>query len=162
VARDSSFGALALDRSINDSVSAEVDDLPPGQYFWRVAARNSRDESGRWSEAQSYVQRPAMGIPNVPQVTGKRLDLSWEALPGRTYRAQIARDAEFKHIVLDRRLDEPRWLIPKLFPGGYYLRVQGIETDGSAGPFGPARRFESPVPLWVKIVAPLAVVLIVL
>ena len=162
VARDSSFAVLALDRSVNDSVSAEVDDLPPGRYFWRVAARNSRDESGRWSEVQFYVQRPAMGIPNVPEVTGKRMDLSWEALPGETYRAQIARDAEFKHIVLDRRLDEPRLLIPKLFPGGYYLRVQGIETDGSAGPFGPARRFESPVPLWVKIVAPLAVVLIVL
>jgi hypothetical protein len=162
VAHDSSFTELALDRSVVDAASAEVDDLPAGQYFWRVASRNARDESGRWSEVQSYIQRPAMGIPSVPRVTGKRLDIGWEALPGQTYRAQIARDADFEHIVLDQRLDEPRWLIPKLFPGNYYLRVQGIETDGSAGPFGPARRFESPVPLWVKIVAPLAVVLIVL
>ncbi len=159
VAQDSAFTAPVLDRRAVDATAAEVDDLPSGQYYWRVATLNARDEAGRWSEVQSYIQRPAMSMPDVPRLSGKRLQLSWQALPGQSYRAQIARDADFNHMVFDRRLEEPRWVMPKPFPGTYYLRVQGIDADGSAGPFGPVRRFQSPVPLWVKIGTPLAIAL---
>ncbi len=159
VSPDSAFAAPLLTRSALDAASAEVDGLPPGRYFWRVAALSTHDEAGRWSEVQSYVQRPAMPTPDVPTLTDRQLNLSWQAVAGVSYRLQVSRDADFRRTVLDRRLDEPHWSMHKLFPGIYYLRVQGIDPDGSAGPFGPARRFESPIPLWVKIATPAALAL---
>lgn len=162
VARDPAFTAPVLDRSALSANAADIDELPPGQYFWRIASLNAHDEAGPWSDVHSYVQRAATTQPDVPQLTGKHLTISWQAVPGQSYRAQIARDADFKHPVFDRRLDEPRYTLRKLFPGTYYLRVQGIDPDGGAGPFGPSRRFQSPIPLWVKIATPAALALTLL
>jgi len=159
VARGPDFSAPVIERSGLDATSAEADDMPPGQYFWRVASINARDEAGQWSEVQTYVQRAAMPMPDVPRQAAKRLQLSWQAIPGQSYRLQVAHDADFERIVLDRRVDAAEWSMPKPFPGTYFVRVQVIDADGDAGPFGPARRFEIPVPLWVKIVSPLVLFL---
>lgn len=159
VANDTAFTAPVLDRSALDTAAAEVDGMPPGRYFWRVATLNARGEAGGWSEVRTYVQRPAMPMPDVPRLAGNQFDLRWQAMPGQSYRAQVSRDPDFRRIVLDRTLDEPHCSVPKPFPGTYYLRVQSIDSDGSAGPFGPARRFDSPVPLWAKIATPLAIAL---
>jgi hypothetical protein len=43
------------------------------------------------------------------------------------------------------------------FPGSYAVRVQRVDADGTAGPFGPARRFTVPVPLWLKVAVPVAI-----
>jgi hypothetical protein len=159
IARDPAFSLPLIERPLLDATSAEVDDAAPGQYFWRVAAVNERGEAGRWSDVQSYMQRPAIPTPDEPRLTGKELHLSWQAAPGQAYRLQIAHDADFKRIVLDHRLDGSALSIHKLFPGVYFARLQGIYPNGSESPFGPVRRFESPVPLWVKITTPLVIAL---
>lgn len=158
VAADAAFTSPLLDRAL-DAAMADVDDQAPGRYYWRVATLNAHNEAGSWSAVQSYVQRAAMSIPDVPRLTGKQFDFTWAELPGESYRAQVARDPDFKHMVTEMRLEQPRWSVPKPFPGIYYLRVQAIDSDGSAGPFGEARRFVSPIPTWVKIATPVAIAL---
>lgn len=162
VAHDAAFAAPVVDRPSLDTAAAEVEDLPPGQYFWRVAALNARNEAGPWSVVQTYTQRQAMTMPDAPRLLGKMLDFSWQAIPGQGYRAQVARDVDFQHVVLDHRLDQSHWSVPPPFPGTYYLRVQAVDADGSLGEFGPPRRFQSPIPLWVKIATPVALVLTLL
>lgn len=100
-----------------------------------------------------------MPLPDAPQLTAHQLRFGWQAVPDQRYRMQIARDEDFGDIVLDRQGDEPQWSMRKLPPGTYFIRIQGIDPDGSSGPFGPARRFDVPIPLWLKIAGPLAFVL---
>lgn len=157
VAGDADFGSPVVVREQLDAPDADVDELPPGRYCWRVAAVNARGESGPWSAVQSYTQRPLMPVPDAPLVGVKTVSFRWAQIPGESYRAQIARSANFAHPVLDQRIDVADWSVPKLFPGTYYMRVQSIDADGSAAPFSAPRRFVVPVPLWVKIAAPLAI-----
>jgi len=48
-------------------------------------------------------------------LTGKQFDFTWAELPGESYRAQVARDPDFKHMVTEMRLEQPRWSVPKPF-----------------------------------------------
>ena len=76
------------------------------------------------------------------------------------YHLQIAREPGFKAPLLDQTLDQPNSSLRRLHPGTYYSRVQTIAADGSKAPFGAAREFQVPLPLWLKIVLPLLPLLV--
>ena len=155
VSNDPSFESMVIDRRL-ETAALDLDVLPPGGYFWRVASVSASGESGSWSVPSSFAQRTAPAMPDAPRVHGKQAQFSWRPFAERGYRVQIDADANFANPVVDVRTDDPLLSLPRLFPGVYYVRVQGTDADGSVSAFGPARRFLMPVPLWVKIVAPIA------
>ncbi len=155
IARDANFTNLFLERDAGEATHAEVEQVPPGHYFWRVAGVNDKGEAGEWSPAQEYIQRQVAPTPSAPTFVGREMQLHWEPQAGVRYRIQVARDPEFKAPLLERTLDTPGLSMRRPRMGVYYARVQTIAEDGSTGPFGESRKFEVPVPLWLKITLPL-------
>jgi hypothetical protein len=156
LARDPAFADLAAERSDLSTPEVAVEDLPPGRYYWHVAAVNSLGESGAFGEVQSFTQRATAPQPAPPTLAAHELHFEWAPQPDLTYRIQIARDARFERVIAAQALVAPRLSLKAPFPGTYYARVQTVDPDGTAGPFGPVRQFEVPIPLWVRILVPLA------
>ncbi len=69
---------------------------------------------------------------------------------------QIAREREFREPLIDQTLDAAELSLPRPRTGIYYARIQVIGADGTATPFGEARRFEVPLRRWLRILIPLA------
>ena len=159
VAPDPAFANVAIARDDLAGNGIACCDLPAGRYFWRVAGVDDHGDSGPWSAVRSYLRRADAPQPEAPGFDGKTLRLAWPAVASTHYRIEVAHDAAFARIVLAQQVDETSLTVPKPFPGTYYARVQLLDADGVAGPCGAVRRFEVPVPLWVKIVAPVAVLL---
>ena len=155
IARDPEFTQMFLERDIGEDTHVDVAHVPPGKYFWRVAAVDGRGESGDWSPAQQYTQRQSSPTPDPPAFAGHEMQLHWDAQDGMRYHLQIARNPRFSAPLLDQTLDQPGLSARRLHPGAYYARVQTIAADGSKAPFGAPREFEVPLPLWLKIVLPL-------
>jgi hypothetical protein len=155
IARDPQFAQMFLEREVGAEARFDVADVPPGKYFWRVAAVDSRDESGDWSAAQEYTQRQSSPTPYPPAFSGHEMQLHWDPQDGMRYHVQIARNPQFTAALLDQTLDQPGLSMRRLHLGTYYSRVQTVAEDGSKAPFGAPRQFEVPMPLWMKIVLPL-------
>jgi hypothetical protein len=141
-------------RPVHDSVGAEPIrsiELPPlagpsADWWWRVAAiagTGADAKQGPFSTPRAFEQRRVGGAP-AGVVDDSRLDLSWPPLPGHRYRLQLAADAAFTALLLERELAEPRTSITDLQPGTYFTRTQSIDAQGVTSPFGPPQRFEIP------------------
>ncbi len=159
IATDAQFTQMFLERDLEGTSRIDVEHVPPGRYFWRVCATDTRGESGDWSAVQDFVQRQASPTPSPPTFANHEMQFHWDPQNGMHYRVQIARDPNFTAPLLDQTLDTPRLSTHRLRLGGYYARVQTIAADGSTAPFGTAVKFEAPVPLWLKLLLPAAAVL---
>jgi len=119
--------------------------LAPGNYFWRIASIARGDDQGPFSDTLGFIQRKIPESPalEAPSVGEKELSFRWKARePGQTFQYQMAADAEFKTVLIDKAITEPVVVLAKPEPGVYYLRVKTIDADGFAGPFGAAQQFE--------------------
>ncbi len=155
IARDPQFTQMFLERDVGAEARFDVAHVPPGKYFWRVAAVDARGESGDWSPAQEYTQRQSSPTPYPPAFTGHEMQLHWDPQDGMRYHVQISRNPQFTTALLDQTLDQPNLSMRRLHLGTYYSRVQTVAEDGSTAPFGAPREFVVPMPLWLKIVLPL-------
>lgn len=155
IARDPDFTDLLVDRVAGEAADAGVDSVPPGKYLWRVSGSDERGESGEWSPAQGYTQHPRSPVPRPPAFAARDMQLQWQGEEGVRYRIQIARDPQFRELLLDRTVDTPELSIPRPHAGKYYARVQTITDDGTIAPYGETRALEVPVPRWLKILLPL-------
>ena len=155
IARDPQFTQMFLEREVGTDAHFDVAHVPPGKYFWRVAAVDGRGESGDWSAAQEYTQRQSSPTPYPPAFSGHEMQLHWDPQDGMRYHVQIARNPQFTAALLDQTLDQPSLSMRRPHLGTYYSRVQTVAEDGSKAPFGAPREFEVPMPLWMKIVLPL-------
>ena len=60
------------------------------------------------------------------------------------YHFQMARDKEFRHILIDEKCDKPEITFPEpAASGAYYIRLRTIGPDGQTGEFSPAQRYET-------------------
>ena len=159
IARDANFTDLFLTRDSGEATHLEIDDVPPGHYFWRIAGVDAKGEAGDWSPAQNFIQRQPAPTPSLPTFSRREMRFHWDSREGVRYRIQLARDPGFRRLVSERTIDTPGVATRRPRPGLYYARIQTIAADGSAGPFGETRRFEVRIPLWVEIVLPLVLIL---
>ncbi len=75
---------------------------------------------------------------------------------------QISRQANFDKLLLDQEVDTPQISIKKPRPGKWYVRVQDIDDDGYAAPFGPYQQVRLPCRICYGAAAGAAVLLLVL
>jgi hypothetical protein len=70
--------------------------------------------------------------------------LTWKnAGAGFMYQFQMARDKEFRQILIDEKCNKPEITFPEpAASGAYYIRLRPIGPDGQAGAFSPAQRYE--------------------
>lgn len=167
IAAGADFAAALLDLADLDDTSLRPElAMEPGVYHWRVAMRTGDGGQGPFSDPQRFELKPAPASPELeePAVAEDTMTFRWRAgLPGQRYRFQLAQRADFEAPLVDRHTAEPSVTIPRPEAGAWYLRIQTIDDDGYAGPFGPAQRISVPVQTyWGIIGAALVMLLLVL
>lgn len=122
-----------------------------------ATVRGARGESslaaGRVADARDGVLAEPAALVAPPQAlepgTDARLHfvpelairLRWKEVPGATaYRLQVARDAAFQDLEIDRVLGATEVVYRPVAAGVHAWRVAARDAAGRAGAFGPARR----------------------
>jgi len=144
VAEDADF------RRVRGEATAErpllrVLDLPDGGYFLRARVVNAQGLEGLDAvKAFKLKARPEPPIPAGPAHKAKVRDtaamLSWSAHPDASvYRVQVAQDASFAQLVLDRADVQGTQLRVELAPGDYHWRLATTAAKQDMGPWGDAQ-----------------------
>ena len=143
LARDPAFADLLVDRSdiAGDGITVP-DALPPGEYFWRVAAIDPGEGLGPFSQLQRLRRMPdAPAI--VLEIKDGKPAIRWRPSgPDERFQLQVARGGSFAAAVVDMTSAEPDLALPKLDSGAYQLRARTIAGDGYIGDWGPTQQFE--------------------
>jgi hypothetical protein len=101
---------------------------------------------GAWSDGVGFTLIPLPPAPAVdaPAVEGKTTRLAWRNLgEGITYHLQMAADAGFDRIMVDRKVSEPTVAVdtPEE-PSVYHVRISAVDPKGNEGDFSPPQTFE--------------------
>jgi hypothetical protein len=146
VAADETFKDLREER---DGVTKErytTGELDYGAYIFRVRSVAADGFEGEWSNPVHFTLSPPPPTPSPepPAVNEAELRIRMNDLgEGITYRVQVARDIEFREILIDRVQDRPDFMIAKpAAPGTYYVRSSSIDKTGEESAFSPAQSFE--------------------
>lgn len=122
--------------------------LPPGPYFWRLASERSTTDQGPFGAVQRFELRAVPAPLQAPQVSEHHLRLSWPGLPGQSFQLQVARDANFTNLVLERQLAAPALELELpgegILVGHLFVRVRARDADGFVGPYTGAQSFDIP------------------
>jgi hypothetical protein len=145
---DASFSQLLGDNNNvrGDHVRAPQT-LPYGHYVWRIASRDKDGKLGPYTSAMPFdlVPEPPAPAPGEPKHEHGDFVLSWPGgAPGQRYHIQLARKPDFSDVQVDQTLDVPELSLRKLPHGKWYARVQTVDTDGYAGPWGAIQRTRVP------------------
>jgi len=155
VATDAAFTRLLQDEQ-TAAPTWLLTSLPDGDYQLRVRAADAQGLEGREAQAPIAIRArpepPLLLSPTSGASVAGAAELAWTELSGAPlYQLQVARDAGFADLVLDRsgvkgnRLPmDSAWV-----PGTYYWRVatlrpEGVKTpfaEGPRGPFGDGSSF---------------------
>jgi len=146
VANDAAFKDIVLQREGLTGNRETITLEGAGTYFWRLASTRADGDRGPFGDPQRFELRP---LPEPPQggvaADGKSLAIAWSGRPEDTQHVELARDPQFKTIVLQADLNEPKWLLPTPSPGGtYYFRYRSVEADGFVGPYSATLVIEVP------------------
>ncbi len=148
LASDAQFTELLEDQpSLTKSNVRPSHSLPYGHYFWRIAANGHDGMRGSFSRAMPFelahdLPPPA---PGQPVRSKNAIDFSWQ--PGtaeQRYHVQMDRDPAFTHPLVDQTVDKPTMQIRKPASGTWFVRVQAIDSDGYAQPWGPTQKMHLP------------------
>ncbi len=154
------FSAPLVDRADLAGAEQAVPLAPGVHYYWRMAAIGNGDDQGPFGDAQAFDQRP---VPEAPTMKpdfddANGLVFRWGALAsGQRVRYQVASDAAFEQIQIDKTTPDAQGLLPRPAAGRYYVRVGTIDEDGFEGPFGATQQIDVPASPWWFLV-PLAFV----
>ncbi len=133
--------ARTLERVVTPA--AEVDDLPAGIWYWRVATVRTVDgapDPGPWSDALRLDLRPLPPLPDRATVAATDVTLGWRGLAGQQFDFQLAATADFAQPLVTQRLAAPQIRFARPPAGRYFLRYRAIDGDGFVGPYIAAQQ----------------------
>ena len=74
---------------------------------------------------------------------------SWKSAGENTrYHFQIASDADFKNIEVDKHVETSEIRLPRLAPNNYWIHIRAIDETDYASPFGAAHKINVPGSFW--------------
>jgi hypothetical protein len=147
IARDAAFSDIVLTREDLKATAFDTAEISePGTYHWRLTSVAADGEHGPAGDARAWELKP------VPEAVDAALDASGEDLvaswrpgeAGQSYQVQVAADAAFTDLELDRVIAEPRIDLGPVSGQVRFLRVRAIEPDGYLGPWGAVQRIDPP------------------
>lgn len=125
--------------------------LPYGHYYWRIASRDANGKVGPYTDPMPFDLVPQPPAPQVgkPKASHQQVSFSWPAGgAGQRYHIQMDRKPDFTQPQVDQTIDQPALHIKKPGSGTWYVRVQTIDTDGYAGPWGAVQKIHLGGGLW--------------
>lgn len=147
LATDPGFKTIVRDIGNLSSMSGTLEGLAPGVYHWQLASVRADGDQGPWGDARSLELRPPPPpppTPKPPQVSDSGVSFDWDGRPGQTFEFQVARDAAFAVLVLERKLDQPGIKLELPGTGRFHVRLRAIDPDGFVGPYSTAQHFDVP------------------
>ena len=99
------------------------------------AGFGTRAEAGKPPEPPRLLL-PAPALDHAPsKLLESSARFAWAAMTGaRAWRAQVARDTEFRDVVLDDQVQQPALHLPDTLPDGHYvLRLRSVDETGLEG-----------------------------
>jgi hypothetical protein len=144
LASDAQFTQLLGSESAIDGDNVRAPHaLPYGRYYWRIASRDRSGKVGPYTDPMPFDLVPQPPAPEVgkPASSRRQVSIGWQAgAPGQRYHVQLDRHPDFAHPAIDQTLQQPVLDMRKPGSGVWYVRVQTIDTDGYAGPWGAAQK----------------------
>ncbi|HQQ70648.1 MAG TPA: FecR domain-containing protein [Alicycliphilus sp.] len=148
VAADAGFTTPALDETRSQQCGARVQQLAPGNYFWRAASLRDLpgggDDQGPYAPAQAFTVADNPRAPDAASLQvggeGAALQLRWSGESGQSYRLQVASGEDFAAPLIDERLHTPAWTDTGLAPGAYFVRIQTRDPSGLESDFSTPRQ----------------------
>lgn len=147
LAREPGFEQPLIDTEVKGQRFRPEQPLAAGDYYWRVASRDRDGRIGRFGNALPLQISDAPLDPGLepPQAAQGRLTLRWQkGEPGQRYRVQVSRKSDFAKPLLEQEVDVPQIELDRPGGGKWYVRVQTVEDDGYAAPYGPAQEIRLP------------------
>jgi len=149
VAADAAFDRVLRDDRVPPGTDVRIADLPDGTWFLRARRQDAQGLEGYDAQRSFTLKaRPEPPPVNQPAPRAKKtvgsIDFTWAASAQTlNYRLQVARDAAFGTLLIDRsglsdnalKLDLPE-------PGTYHWRIASIAAGNDQGPYGDAQSFE--------------------
>lgn len=144
LATDPSFASPLRELEGLHELGTTIEGLAPGTYHWRVRSVRPDGDLGPWGDPNTFELRPDPPKPPTPAVGDQSVRFAWQGLPLQVFDVQVARDAEFRSLLMERRWTETSIEIPRPPSGRYWVRLRAIDPDGFVGPFGGAQYFDVP------------------
>ncbi len=144
IASDADFTDL-LEQKVLSGTDIEVDLKEAGDYFYRLSSVTAAGRQGPPGKAVEIkiLPVPAVPEPKAPAVEGDQLRLAWQQVDGvASYHVQLARDADFRDLIVDEKTADPWMQVQRPPSGYYYFRLQSVDTEGYVGSFSTPQRFE--------------------
>jgi len=137
--------ALLLDGLFDTATARWSEDLPDGRYVLKVRSVDGNGLEGRDASVpftlKAQPEPPFLSRPRAAEKTAdERVLFAWtrQAAAAR-YRLQVADDAEFAALRIDRAdLDSTEFAL-ELPTGTHHWRLASIRGDGDTGPFSDAQ-----------------------
>lgn len=145
---DPAFSQPLASATVTESTFTGPDSLTPGGYLWRVASVKADGDQGPFSDSARFTLKPAPELPPPPSQENGQLSFAWSGQDGQQFDFQLARDAAFQEIVLERRLAQATIQFAAPASGRYYMRVREIDGDGFVGAWSSAQSFVVPARPW--------------
>lgn len=125
------------------------DDLPDGRYKMVVSAIDKNGVTGQPASYEFILNaRPFAATLNAPlqdeKILLKNLEFNWKSVDdeAKTYYLQVARDNNFRDIIIDAdNLTESTYKPENLLSGIYFWRIASIDDNGKRGPFSEYKDF---------------------
>lgn len=134
VGQDAGFSRLVAQADV-DLAQWQAPRLPPGAYHWRVAGVEHLPDGQ--TRTGPFTPSRRLNVPwGPPVLEGARLDdrlrLNWtEGEPGACVQLQIARDDDFRDVLLDEPVHGTATSLPRPpRPGRYLARIRALTADG--------------------------------
>jgi hypothetical protein len=146
VASDREFNVIMEEKNDHRGEFFKTGTLDYNQYYLRISSIADDGYEAGWSEIIPFRLIPPPPSPQLdkPSVSEKDIMLKWRNLgEGINYHFQIAKDMEFKEILLDKKIEKSEITFEKPEDTGvYHVRISSIDMKGREGDFSPSQSFE--------------------
>ena len=125
------------------------DEMPAGNYWWRVGLTTAAEGRGPYSDIQRFRRPPPGPAAEPPEVDGDVLQLRWRATDGaERYEVQFAHSADFaapEHVL---ETTAPELAMPRPEGGTWHVRIRSQVAGSPPGPWSKPQQIEVPQSHW--------------
>jgi len=151
LARDEGFLDVLASASVIQEARLRIPRPAGARYYARVRAVDAEGFASPYSPAQvvdissAPSPTPRLTAPDLApaEVFSDRIVFRWHGQqPSRQYQLQLAKDDEFRNLVVDRRVSATELSVARPPAGRYFARVRAEDSVGMAGPFSASQTVE--------------------
>jgi hypothetical protein len=149
VAADAAFDSVVSDQRVAGGDEVRLAGLPDGDWHLRARRVDALGIEG-FDAMRGFVlkARPEPPASRAPRANAKQpagtVEFAWsENLEAQSYRLQVAHDAGFQTLLIDRSgIAQPTLTADLPGVGIYFWRLASVRGDSDSGPFGDPLGFE--------------------